>query len=259
MQSKVKYFSENTVGRDFCVGDLHGQYEIFLAALKAIQFDETKDRMFSVGDLVDRGEDSISCLRLVKKPWFHATLGNHDLFFLAAAAPNLVIEEFQDDIPSMIASWFMNGGKWFLNEPDAIEYVKDVIPIVADLPFINVVETKYGRRNILHAEPKRMRTEAGEPEDDSLLKISDADIDSENFNTEAAIWGRERISAALENLFIEDTSATLSPTFVGHKVVGNPAKIGNIHYIDLGCFATKNLAITELSSEKLDTFIISGE
>lgn len=258
MKSKVKYFSENTIGRDFCVGDLHGQYGIFLSALKVIGFDETKDRMFSVGDLADRGEDSISCLRLVEKPWFHATLGNHDLFFLAAAAPNLVIEEFKGDIPIMIASWTKNGGDWFLNNPDAIEHVKDIAPIVADLPFINVVETKYGRRNILHAEPKRMWTEDGEPEIGSL-EISDADIDNENFDIDAAIWGRERISAALENLFIADTSATLSPTFVGHSTVRNPVKIGNIHYIDLGCFITKNLAITELSSEKLETFIVSSE
>lgn len=63
-------FKENTNGRDFVVGDLHGCFKEFVEKLKEINFDYSTDRMFSVGDLIDRGEDSIKCLRLIKTPWF---------------------------------------------------------------------------------------------------------------------------------------------------------------------------------------------
>ncbi len=46
-------FSRNEIGRDFAVGDIHGCFEHLSRSLKAIDFDEGVDRLFSVGDLVD--------------------------------------------------------------------------------------------------------------------------------------------------------------------------------------------------------------
>src|SRR3546814_1255791 len=53
----------NDIGRDFIVGDLHGCLDLLQAELTRIEFDRSKDRLFSVGDLVDRGPDSMGCLR----------------------------------------------------------------------------------------------------------------------------------------------------------------------------------------------------
>lgn len=43
--------------------------------------------MLSVGDLVDRGPDSIGCLKLLEAPWFHAVMGNHEQLLLNYFAP----------------------------------------------------------------------------------------------------------------------------------------------------------------------------
>lgn len=82
-QREVIYHYSNAHGRDYIVGDLHGCTNMLLALLDHVQFDPAADRVFSVGDLVDRGPDSEGCLALLEHPWFHAVLGNHDAMLLA--------------------------------------------------------------------------------------------------------------------------------------------------------------------------------
>ena len=48
---------ENTQGRDFLIGDLHGYYQALMQALEEVAFDPDTDRLISVGDLIDRGPD----------------------------------------------------------------------------------------------------------------------------------------------------------------------------------------------------------
>ena len=45
--------SENK--RHFVVGDIHGRYDTFINLLEEINYDETTDMIYSVGDLIDRG------------------------------------------------------------------------------------------------------------------------------------------------------------------------------------------------------------
>jgi len=55
---RVKHFDMNITGRDFAVGDIHGCDRELQTALNAVKFIEQTDRLFSVCDLVDRGEES---------------------------------------------------------------------------------------------------------------------------------------------------------------------------------------------------------
>lgn len=69
----------NTSGRDFFVGDLHGNLAALERALEALDFNTARDRLISVGDLVDRGNQVVELLELYHaSPWFHACLGSHD-------------------------------------------------------------------------------------------------------------------------------------------------------------------------------------
>lgn len=68
----------NTAGRDFVVGDLHGCVDVLRALLHDIRFDPARDRLFSVGDLVDRGPASETTLDLLDRPWCHVVRGNHE-------------------------------------------------------------------------------------------------------------------------------------------------------------------------------------
>ena len=45
----------NPAGRDLAAGDVHGHFDTLEQALEQIAFDPVSDRLFSVGDLVDRG------------------------------------------------------------------------------------------------------------------------------------------------------------------------------------------------------------
>ena len=82
-----QHLPANTVGRDFIVGDLHGCLDLLHAELARLQFEPAKDRLFSVGDLADRGPDSMGCLRLLREPWFHAVRGNHEDMLIAYVYP----------------------------------------------------------------------------------------------------------------------------------------------------------------------------
>jgi len=73
---------------DYIVGDIQGCYKELCLLLEKIEFDKKKDTLWSVGDLVSRGKDSLNTLIFLKGlgKAFQTVLGNHDLHFLAIIA-----------------------------------------------------------------------------------------------------------------------------------------------------------------------------
>lgn len=224
-----KHFPANTRGRDFVVGDLHGSLSILEHMLKELNFNELTDRLFSVGDIVDRGPDSLGCLRLLRKPWFHAVMGNHeDMMLRAMSGEDLGL-------------WLANGGNWYIYLPrDEIYDTKDLcVQHVQHLPFAATVDMPDGRKfHLVHAEFDDV-----EPiNDDDLAKRMPELMNEFCFDGPFPMWGRK----LFELIFWRDLSAkdieehvmqmnsframehfgNLSTIFSGHTPVHKPTQIG---------------------------------
>jgi bis(5'-nucleosyl)-tetraphosphatase (symmetrical) len=72
----------------YAIGDIQGCYAQFARLLERVRFDPAADRVWLVGDLVNRGPESLQTLRLARELGSAATvvLGNHDLYLLMVAA-----------------------------------------------------------------------------------------------------------------------------------------------------------------------------
>ncbi|TAN30327.1 MAG: hypothetical protein EPN31_04435 [Castellaniella sp.] len=140
----------NAAGRDFIMGDLHGCLDLLRVEMERIEFDPAVDRLFSVGDLIDRGPDSMGCLRLLREPWFHAVRGNHEDMLLDYAYPVTTPYAYSGAGTLLLS----NGGRWVLDlgKSDQDELWTDLAPRVAKLPYVVTVGEGVSRFHVVHAE-----------------------------------------------------------------------------------------------------------
>jgi bis(5'-nucleosyl)-tetraphosphatase (symmetrical) len=71
----------------YAIGDVQGCYDQLMRALERAGYDDARDRLWFVGDLVNRGPQSLATVRFVKSLGTRqvTVLGNHDLNLLAVA------------------------------------------------------------------------------------------------------------------------------------------------------------------------------
>lgn len=71
----------------YAIGDIQGCYHTFMALLSRLQFNPKQDKLWLVGDLINRGSGSLEVLRWCyqHQQSIKLVLGNHDLHALAVA------------------------------------------------------------------------------------------------------------------------------------------------------------------------------
>src|SRR5258706_17162 len=89
----------------YAIGDLQGCFEPLERLVEAIHFDRSRDRLWFVGDLVNRGPDSLACLRYVKSLGDAAVtvFGNHD-FHLLCVAEGVEKKRKRDTLDDVLAA-----------------------------------------------------------------------------------------------------------------------------------------------------------
>ncbi len=209
----VLRFGLNERGRDFVVGDIHGMFEHLGRLLEDIEFDSNTDRLFSVGDLVDRGPESSRALEWLDKPWFYACRGNHEQFAI------------DSDDPEQLDVWVnFNGGEWWLDLDDNEQAAFRQRFI--ELPMALEVETRWGRVGIVHADvPPLLPWERFM----DLLETHDRDA------VLYAMWSRNRISGLCTSLPV---TGSVQRVYCGHTPTRETVQIDNVFYIDTGAAYT---------------------
>lgn len=198
------------------VGDLHGCRSQLDALLQANSFDKQYDLLISVGDLIDRGPDSLGCLQLLYEPWFRCVRGNHEEMALHALQGHEKMH------------WIMNGGNWFwqLKGVEVIE-ARHALNRIESLPLI------------LHLQLE-----------DRIIVIAHADYPAEQYawekpvNWYEVVWSRNRIShlQQAEGKGIGGADAF----YFGHTPLQQPLEVANLHYIDTGAVFGNPLTLVKV-------------
>lgn len=212
-----KFFNKNQLGRDFVVGDLHGMFSTLEVFLDKLKFNPTIDRVFSVGDLIDRGPESYRVLEFLDKPWFFSVRGNHEMMLINS-----------ENDKGVYQSWVKNnGGSWW----------KDIDPItqkkirerINKLPITFEVTCDTGQVGIVHADvPVGLSWK-------DIIKNIHSDKDVQDY----VMWSRNRYK------YIQTTNETIAVEgieliVVGHTTVAKPLHIENLYYIDTGATFLQN-------------------
>ncbi|MBS0895543.1 metallophosphoesterase [Tatumella sp. JGM130] len=202
----------------FVVGDVHGCYTLLMNKLDSVGFDTEKDLLISVGDLIDRGSESVECLDLINMPWFRAVRGNHE---------QMMIDGLSGE--GNINHWIMNGGDWYFRmDYDQEVLLKSLTGKVNQLPHVLEVTLSGGGKVVVcHAEYPGGQYEYGKP------------VDSEK-----VIWNRERVSKAWDGFGFNIDGADLF--IFGHTPAKRPYKVCNQLYIDTGAVFCGNLTLHQI-------------
>lgn len=145
-------YRKNKHGTDFVVGDLHGRFDELMFELEQLGFDVQTDRLFSVGDLCDRGNQSVQVIELIKQTWFHAIRGNHDQFILDRYEDErvMVSKGYGDYSPEEIhIKATGNECRWFINLDKVRQ--QEIAMILAELPYVIEVEFQDKVIGLVHA------------------------------------------------------------------------------------------------------------
>jgi serine/threonine protein phosphatase 1 len=220
----IERLNKNTGGRDFAVGDLHGMFSHLEMALEALDFDPARDRLLSVGDLIDRGPESHRALEFLDHPWFHAVQGNHERMMLDS-----------ETNADMACSWIaLNGGEWWRDIPKAEQ--ARFRRRMRQLPYLLEIETDLGKVGIVHADV---------PLDMSWPDFAER-LGRDERLRDYAVWSRRRITLSESNGHVPAVEG-IDLVIMGHTPLQQAVHAANIYYLDTGAAYADALAEAKLS------------
>lgn len=247
MSSPLQKLANNNAGNDYVIGDLHGCIDLLERLLLEVNFNKNTDRLFSVGDLIDRGPASLACINLLTEPWFYAVQGNHENMMLAYFQENLIAGQlpYWDSLED--SDFFYNGGEWVKDYFQADQQCmtaefNHVLALARDLPTVIIVGEGNQRFHVIHAELTRPKRNPTSPQ-----VWLDHDIDQWFINETVSadietrlLWSRTLMSREDDIQFNRKQQVGLSTTFCGHTFARKPRQVLSHVCIDTGAYLSIN-------------------
>ncbi len=225
--ARVRTFPGNARARDFVVGDVHGCFRTLARALAELQFDAARDRLFGVGDLVNRGPHSHEAVDWLERRFEAVAMGNHDRaalhwFEAKLRGSRATDHDWKDAL-----------------EPRDYPRWRDAL---RQMPLALTIETPHGPVGVIHAE-------APDPDWRHTVALLDAGSESD---IDDALLGFEEYTPAIRWMKSRPVQG-LRALVSGHFVVEEVEVAVNRWNLDTGAgFDDRNrLSLLEVNARKL--------
>lgn len=238
----------------YICSDIHGQYDYFMDILKKINFSD-KDHMYVIGDVIDRGPESIKLLQyILDSENMTLLIGNHEHLMIQALL-------FKDDEHFNV--WMYNGGEKTLNQYNELnsEEQKDILIKMFQSPLI-IPNLKINDKNFYLAHASHS------------IRFIDKKVlycDSSRDEIERVVWSRDyqnldviNLTERFNNLYSKYNDTVLiighSPTFTcSYRKLTNKgypliSKACSGHLINVDCGCARGLPLSCLRLEDLKEF-----
>ena len=196
--------------RVLVIGDLHGCFVTLAEGLQRVSFDPQKDLLLGLGDLIDRGPNSLAAV-LALEDGLISVRGNHEEVLRTAIA-----NAMDNGAAELMGDCWTS--QWWLDIPrsdwsrwhEALE----------GMPHIVEVSTAYGKVGLVHACPPASEWEEGcraveEGDPDTVVKI---------------LWGAPIPDQGERQSNVNGVRAVIT----GHTVVQRPTMKDNVLQLDTG-------------------------
>ena len=140
---RVVTFEDNTIGRDFVCGDIHGCFSTLHQALAQLGYNPSRDRLFSVGDLIDHGTGSEAALEWMQSRFTAVVRGNHEQMMLEWLWHGA---RFRSDA----AAWRTHWSSWWFPSSQPREARVAWARALCALPLAATIETAGGPVGLVH-------------------------------------------------------------------------------------------------------------
>lgn len=221
-------FGANLHGTDYVVGDIHGAFDKLRCHLDALSFDPGRDRLFSVGDLVDRNPGSPEALHWLSLPFFHAVRGNHENMYLQWREDR----SFETDY---FREW--NGGLWVRDVDESVHQALEAA--IRQLPYVLSVPLTDGAWvGVVHADLPHMPVPLQKNRRGGTLTrqhLADETVVIDQTLEDEVTWNRNRLQDARDgNGLPVHRIEGYDVVVVGHTTLPEAMVLDRFVYLDSG-------------------------
>jgi serine/threonine protein phosphatase 1 len=224
---------DNSDGRFLVFGDVHGQYSSLMYLLQYLNYQNAEDRLLFVGDLIDRGADSLACLELLPEQGVYACLGNHE---------QMALDSINDSSGLMHEFWSANGGGWF----DALSEQKQrrvETLIKGYMSYTLEFHWRTKRIGLVHADF---------PEDLNWRELHKPGVEIKKVHLNQMLWSRTRVRG-----HVKGAVQGIDLVIAGHTMLEQAELSDNMFFLDTGAAAMDRK--TELSQPRLSVLVFGKE